>query len=56
MKKPFKRVLIIISTILIMAILGLFIYGAYDFYNDYMCSTTYDVDWFFAHHCDRYFK
>lgn len=27
-----------------------------DFYNDYRCSTTNDVEWFKNHNCIRYVK
>lgn len=52
MKKK-AQILIIIGSLMI--ITGIVIEIA-DFYNDYKCSTTTDIKWFFKNKCERYLK
>lgn len=54
--EKYKKYLIIIAIFFILIILGLFIYELIDFYNDYQCSTTNDLEWFLKNNCMRYIK
>lgn len=49
--KKLSYVLAIIGAIIIIA--GI-IYEIVDFYNDYQCSTSQDINWFMENNCMRY--
>ena len=49
--KKVSYVLAIIGAIIIIA--GI-IYKIVDFYNDYQCSTSQDINWFMENNCIRY--
>lgn len=51
-----KKVLIAIGCLLALSILGLIIYTIIDFRNDYICSTTTDMNYFVEHNCIRYYE
>lgn len=53
MKKEYK-VAIALAVIGILMIVPGIIYGIVDFYNDYKCSTTKDINWFMENNCMRY--
>ena len=53
MKKEYK-VSIVLAVIGILMIVSGIIYGIVDFYNDYKCSTTNDINWFIDNNCMRY--
>lgn len=53
MKKEYK-VAIALAVIGILMIVSEIIYGIVDFYNDYKCSTTEDINWFMENNCMRY--
>lgn len=48
--------------ILIMIILGValvmlgIVYALYDFYNDFRCSVTDDMEWYIKNDCMKYYK
>ena len=48
-----KNVNIILIIGITMLILGIF-WQIIDFYNDYRCSTTKDIDWFMNNNCMKY--
>lgn len=56
MKKTIKTIAIIIAVILLFILLACGIYEMIDFYNDYKCTTTTDIDWFINNNCMRYYK
>ena len=49
--KKVSYVLAIIGEVMIVS--GV-IYEMVDFYNDYQCSTTKDINWFMENNCMRY--
>lgn len=51
--KKISYVLAIIGAVIIIA--GI-IYEIVDFYNDYQCSTTRDIEWFIENNCMRYME
>lgn len=58
-----KRILTnkkIIAAFIAIIILTITVIGIYafikDFYDDYKCSTTNDVEWFMKNNCMRYVK
>lgn len=53
MKKEYK-VAIALAVIGILMIVSGILYGIVDFYNDYKCSTTKDINWFMENNCMRY--
>lgn len=53
MKKEYKVSIVLAVIGILMVILGI-IYGIVDFYNDYKCSTTKDINWFMENNCMRY--
>ena len=53
MKKEYKVVTVLAVIGILMVISGI-IYGIVDFYNDYKCSTTKDINWFMDNNCMRY--
>lgn len=53
MKKEYK-VSIVLAVIGILMVISGIIYGIVDFYNDYKCSTTKDINWFMKNNCMRY--
>lgn len=48
-----KKINIILIIGIIMILLGIF-WQIIDFYNDYKCSTTKDINWFMENNCMRY--
>ena len=48
-------ILIILFSIFIV-ICALFVYEIIDFHNDYVCSTTTNLEWFDTHNCIKYFN
>lgn len=54
MEKKYKAVIVVlvITGILIGVLIA--VYEMVDFYNDYKCSTTRDIDWFMDNNCMRY--
>ena len=53
-----KRIKIVIALFILMVIiLGiLFLLEFIDFYNDYKCSTSQDINWFMENNCMRYIE
>ena len=49
--KKLSYVLAIIGAVMIIA--GI-IYKIVDFYNDYQCSTSQDINWFMENNCIKY--
>lgn len=54
--EQYKKYSIIIMIIFILFVIGIFIYEIIDFYNDYQCSTTNNIEWFINNNCMRYIK
>lgn len=48
-----KKVNIILIIEIIMILLGIF-WQIIDFYNNYKCSTTKNIDWFMNNNCMKY--
>ena len=48
-----KWILIILFFIFILLSI-IFIYELIDFYNDYVCSTTTNINWYNTHNCIKY--
>ena len=48
-----KNNIILITIGIIMILLGIF-WQIIDFYNDYKCSTSQDINWFMENNCIRY--
>ena len=53
MKKEYK-IAIILAIIGVVMIFSGVIYEMVDFYNDYKCSITKDINWFMENNCMRY--
>ena len=51
--KKVSYVLAIIGSLMIVS--GV-IYEMVDFYNDYQCSTSQDINWFMENNCMRYMR
>lgn len=47
--------ILVMSFVVFVIICALFVYIMIDFYNDYMCSTTTNLEWFKTHNCIKYF-
>lgn len=50
-----ENTIIIIFIFILMIFTILFAVEMYDFYKDYQCSTTTDLNWFVNNHCEKYF-
>lgn len=48
-----KTAIVLILISILMILIGIS-YSLYDFYNDYKCSTTKDINWFMKNNCMRY--
>lgn len=46
----------IIGAIGLLCIVGGITFEIVDFYNDYKCSTTSDIKWYYENNCMRYWK
>ena len=53
MRKEYKIAIVLAIIGAVMIITGI-IYEIVDFYNDYQCSTSQDINWFMKHGCMRY--
>ena len=53
MRKEYK-IAIVLAIIGALMIVSWVIYEMVDFYNDYKCSTTKDINWFIENNCMRY--
>ena len=53
MRKEYKLAIVLVIIVVLM-IVSVIIYGIVDFYNDYKCSTTKDINWFMENNCMRY--
>ena len=53
MRKEYKIVIVLAIIGTLMIVSGV-IYEIFDFYNDYQCSTTTDINWFMENNCMRY--
>lgn len=49
-----KKLAIILGVLGLIIIISVVIYEAIDFYNDYQCSTSKDINWFMENNCMRY--
>lgn len=56
MNEKILNIMEITFIILCVAIMGLIIYGIYDFYNDYRCSTMPIQDFFNDSRCEKYWR
>lgn len=56
MSEKIIDVLAIACIIIFILFVGLFIYIAYDFYNDYRCSTMPIQDFFNDSRCEKYWR
>ena len=52
MKNKIVKILVITGSGII--ILGVVVMFIQDFYNDYKCSTSQDINWFMENNCMRY--
>ena len=50
-----KTAIVLILISILMILIGIS-YSLYDFYNDYKCSTTTDINWFIENNCMRYMR
>ena len=48
--------ILIISFVVFVIICAIFVYELIDLHNDYVCSTTNNVEWFNTHNCIKYFN
>lgn len=48
--------ILVISFVVFVIICALFVYEMIDFHNDYVCSTTTNLEWFDTHNCIKYFN
>lgn len=53
MRKEYK-IAIVLAIIGALMIVSRVIYEIVDFYNDYQCSTSQDINWFMENNCMRY--
>ena len=53
MRKEYKISIVLAIIGVVMIITGI-IYEIVDFYNDYQCSTSQDLNWFMENNCMRY--
>lgn len=53
MRKEYK-IAIVLAIIGVVMVVSLVIYEMIDFYNDYQCSTSQDINWFMENNCMRY--
>lgn len=53
MRKEYKIAIVLAIIGAVMIISGV-IYEMVDFYNDYQCSTSQDINWFIENNCMRY--
>lgn len=53
MRKEYK-IAIVLAIIGVVMVVSLVIYEMIDFYNDYKCSTSQDINWFMENNCMRY--
>ena len=56
MLKNLKSILLILLILIIFGFICFVIYVLIDFRNDYLCSTTTDINYFNEHNCIRYFE
>ena len=54
MDKKTENIILIISMILVIIITFVIGMVIIDFYKDYQCSTSQDINWFMENHCLRY--
>lgn len=52
MKNKIVKILVITGSSMI--ILGFIVMFIQDFYNDYQCSTSQDINWFMENNCMKY--
>ena len=48
--------ILVISFVVFVIICALFVHVMIDFHNDYVCSTTTNLEWFETHNCIKYFN
>lgn len=53
MRKEYKITIVLAIIGALMIVSGV-IYKMVDFYNDYQCSTSQDINWFMKNNCMRY--
>ena len=53
MRKEYK-ITIVLAIIGVVMLVSWIIYEMVDFYNDYKCSTSQDINWFMENNCMRY--
>ena len=51
-----QKWILIILLFIFMLLFIIFIYELIDFHNDYVCSTTKNLEWFNTHNCKKYFN
>ena len=54
MDKKTENIILIISMILVIIITFVIGMVIIDFYKDYQCSTSQDINWFMENNCMRY--
>ena len=55
MRKEYKIAIVLAIIGALMIVSGV-IYEMVDFYNDYKCSTSQDINWFMENNCIKYFE
>lgn len=53
MNKEIKVLLVLLSVSLLIYVIWI-VYILVDFYNDWKCSTTTDINWFIENNCQKY--
>ena len=48
--------ILVISFVVFVIICALFVSVMIDFHNNYVCSTTTNLEWFETHNCIKYFN
>lgn len=56
MDKDYLSIILGIMSFLLIIITVYFIYILSDFYNDYKCSTTTNIEYFEKHNCIKYYE
>lgn len=56
MNEKVLKIMEISFIVLCIALMGLLIYGVYDFYNDYRCSNLPIQDFFKDKKCEKYWR